>query len=331
MTAQRRFERSHRAPVTRGPVDDTAFTRNMRFEFADAEGRAIMNSWLIAVGLGLLWLALVVFLPPIPPAISLMRPEETGPIEVKFEDLTPPTGDVGGAPAEPVATPSPAPRPAGGGRSSGNRNDTRAIGDAFGGASTSAGGGGMVGDVSNVLRGVDVNSGGGATPGAGGGKAVIGYGQGGQGSRTPGRGGLGTGLDSAPGGGGLGGVGGGGNVGFATVRVAPPSVIRAEKASGPGRNVAELGNYVRGRQSQLQFCYQEFGLKVNPQLAGTVGVAVTLTGAGKVTGVDITRRTWSGPGSAEAERCIRERVAGWSFPPSDQGGGTYSFSFVFSK
>jgi hypothetical protein len=189
----------------------------------------------------------------------------------------------------------------------------------------------MVGDVSNVLRGVDVNSGGGATPGAGGGKAVIGYGQGGQGSRTPGRGGLGTGLDSTPGGGGLGGVGGGGNVGFATVRVAPPSVIRAEKASGPGRNVAELGNYVRGRQSQLQFCYQEFGLKVNPQLAGTVGVAVTLTGAGKVTGVDITRRTWSGAGSAEAERCIRERVMGWSFPPSDQGGGTYSFSFVFSK
>jgi hypothetical protein len=189
----------------------------------------------------------------------------------------------------------------------------------------------MVGDVSNVLRGVDVNSGGGTTPGAGGGKAVIGYGQGGQGSRTPGRGGLGTGLDSTPGGGGLGGVGGGGNVGFATVRVAPPSVIRAEKTSGPGRNVSELGNYVRGRQSQLQFCYQEFGLKVNPQLAGTVGVAVTLTGAGKVTGVDITRRTWSGPGSAEAERCIRERVMGWSFPPSDQGGGTYSFSFVFSK
>jgi hypothetical protein len=330
MTAQQSSGPKRQARVARGPIDDTAFTRNMRYEFADAEGRAILNSWIIAVGLGLLWLALVMFLPAVPPAISLLRPEETGPIEVKFEDLTPPTSDAGGAPAEQVATPSPAPRPAGGGRSSGNRDDTRAIGDAFGGASTSAGGGGMVGDVSNVLRGVDVNSGG-ATPGAGGGKAVIGYGQGGQGSRTPGRGGLGTGLSDTPGGGGLGGVGGGGNVGFATVRVAPPSVIRAEKTSGPGRNVAELGNYVRGRQSQLQFCYQEFGLKVNPQLAGTVGVAVTLTGAGKVTGVDITRRTWSGPGSAEAERCIRERVMGWSFPPSDQGGGSYSFSFVFSK
>ena len=330
MAAQGRFQRRP-AGAGRGPIEDTTFTRNMRFEFADSEGRAIVNSWLIAVGLGLLWLALVIFLPAVPPSIALLRPEETGPIEVKFEDLTPPTSDAGGAPAEPAATPSPAPRPAGGGRSSGNPDDARAIGDAFGGASASAGGGGMVGDVSNVLRGVDVSSGAGATPGSGGGKAVIGYGQGGQGSRTPGRGGLGTGLDSAPGGGGLGGVGGGGNVGFATVRVAPPSVIRAEKTGGPGRNVADLGNYVRGRQSQLQFCYQEYGLKVNPQLAGTVGVAVTLTGTGKVTGMDITRRSWSGPGAAEAERCIRERVLGWTFPPSDQGGGTYSFSFVFSK
>ncbi len=331
MTPRRRLGAGRRAPVTRGPIDDTAFTRNMRYEFADAEGRAILNSWLIAVGLGLLWLALVVLLPPVPPSISLLRPEETGPIEVKFEDLTPPTSETGGAPVEAAPAPTPAPRPAGGSSSTGNRDDTQAIGEAFGGASTSAGSGGMVGDVSNVLRGVDVNSGAGATPGSGGGKAVIGYGQGGQGSRTPGRGGLGTGLDSTPGGGGLGGVGGGGDVGFATVRVAPPSVIRAEKASGPGRNVSELGNYVRGHQSQLQFCYQEFGLKVNPQLAGTVGVAVTLTGAGRVTGAEITRRTWSGAGSAEAERCIRERVMGWSFPPSDQGGGTYSFSFVFSK
>ncbi|HEY9449046.1 MAG TPA: AgmX/PglI C-terminal domain-containing protein [Gemmatimonadaceae bacterium] len=314
-----------------GSFDDTAFTRKMRYEFADIEGRAIVNSWLIAGTLGVLWLLLVIFLPPVPPSISLLPQEEAGPIEVRFEDITPPTTDAGGAPAEPVASPSPAPRPGGGNRSSGARDDARAIGDAFGGASTNAGGGGMVGDVSNVLRGVDVNSGAGGTPGAGGGKAVIGYGQGGQGSRTPGRGGLGTGLDRAPGGGGLGGVGGGGKVGFATVRVAPPSVIRAEKVGSPGRNVADLGNYVRGRQSQLQFCYQEYGLKVNPSLAGTVGVEVTLTGAGNVTGMNITRRTWSGAGASEAERCIRERILGWSFPPSERGGGTYSFSFVFSR
>jgi hypothetical protein len=223
-----------------------------------------------------------------------------------------------------------APRPNAGGKGGVKRNDTKAISDAFGGGGPSGDGGGMVGDVSNVLRGVDVSSGSGTNPGAAQGKAVIAYGQGGQGSRTPGRGGLGAGLGNGPGGG-LGGVGGGPGVGFATVKVAAPSVIRAENVGGPGRNVADLGDYVRSRNSQLQFCYQEYGLKVNPGLAGSVSVAVTLTGAGSVTGVDITRRTWSGPGASEAENCIRQRIAGWKFPPSDQGGGTYSFAFSFSK
>jgi hypothetical protein len=310
----------------RSPVDDTSFTRNMRYEFADAEGRAIMYSWIGSFTLGVLWLLLVIFGPMVPPSIELLRPDETAPIDVKVEDLSPPAPT-----AQPAAAPAaPAPRPAaGGGRPAPKKNDAQAMGDAFGGAATKKGGG-MVGDVSNVLRGVDVNSGAGSTPGQSG-KAVIGYGMGGQGSRTPGRGGLGEGLGNTPGGGGLGGVGGGGGVGFSSVSVAPPSVIHAEKIGGPGRNVSDLGNYVRGRQSQLQFCYQEYGLKVNPGLAGTINVAVTLTGAGSVTGVDVTNRTWSGAGASATEACIRQKVMSWRFPPSEQGGGTYSFSFVFSK
>lgn len=312
---------------TRAPVDDTSFTRNMRYEFADAEGRAITYSWVASCALGILWLLLVAFGPLVPPSIALL-PQDTPPIDVKVEDLSPPapTPQPAAAPSAPAPTPRPA---AGGGRSAPKKNDAAAFGSAFGGAATKQGGG-MVGDVSNVLRGVDVNSGAGSTPGQSG-KAVIGYGQGGQGSRTPGRGGLGEGLGTTPGGGGLGGVGGGGGVGFSSVSVAPPSVIRAEKVGGPGRNVSDLGNYVRGRQSQLQFCYTENGLKVNPSLAGTVNVAVTLTGAGTVTGVDITNRTWSGAGASETEACIKQKILGWRFPSSDQGGGTYSFSFVFSK
>lgn len=311
-----------RGPARRAAVDDTSFTRNLRYEFADAEGRAIVYSWAGAVILGILWILLVIFGPAVRPSIELL-PENTGPVSVEVKDLSPPP-----VPAPTPAAAAPASRPAGAPRG-GVKRAAKAFGDAFGGAAAKPSGG-MVGDVSGVLRGVDVNSGAGSTPGASG-KAVIGYGHGGQGSRTPGRGGLGKGLGNTPGGGGLGGVGGGGAVGFASVSVAPPSVIHAEKVGGPGRNVADLGNYVRGRQSQLQFCYQEYGLKVNPNLAGTVNVAVTLTGAGTVTGVDITRRTWSGPGASAAEACIKQRVLRWRFPPSDQGGGTYSFSFVFSK
>jgi hypothetical protein len=88
---------------------------------------------------------------------------------------------------------------------------------------------------------------------------------------------------------------------------------------------------VRGRESQLRFCYNEYGLKVNPALAGSVSASVTLTSAGAVTGVDITNRTWSGDGASETERCIAEKIRGWRFPASDAGGGTYAFSFSFTR
>jgi hypothetical protein len=311
-------------------LDDVSFTRQLRYEFADAEGRAILYSYVMSGVLGLLWILLVIFLPAPPNSINLLKEEEPVTIEVKAEDVPAPTpapvavASAGGAPK--VAAPAKNP---GGGKGGPPKNDTRAINDAFGG-SPANNTGGMVGDVSNALRGTEVATGTGSAPGAQG-KAVIGYGAGGQSSRTPGRGGLGEGLGGNGAGGGLGGVGGGGGVGFATVRVAPPSVIHAENVGGPGRNVADLGDYVRGRNSQLQFCYSEYGLKVNPQLAGSVAVAVTLTSEGSVTGVDITKHTWSGPGSAEAESCIKQRISGWKFPSSEHGGGTYSFSFSFSR
>ncbi|MDB4909394.1 MAG: hypothetical protein JWO39_217 [Gemmatimonadetes bacterium] len=316
-------------PVRKG-VDDVSFTRQLRYEFADAEGRAILYSYLMSGALGIIWLLLVLFLPAPPNSINLLKEEEPVSIEVKSEDVPIPTpapvpvASAGGAPK--TAAPSKNP---GGGKGGPPKNDTRAINDAFGGGPANNTGG-MVGDVSNALRGTEVATGTGSAPGAQG-KAVIGYGAGGQSSRTPGRGGLGEGLGGNGAGGGLGGVGGGGGVGFATVRVAPPSVIHAENVGGPGRNVSDLGDYVRGRNSQLQFCYSEYGLKVNPQLAGSVAVAVTLTSDGAVTGVDITKHTWSGPGAAEAETSIKQRINGWKFPSSGHGGGTYSFSFSFSR
>ncbi len=309
---------AHRAG---GRADESTFTRDLKFEIASDEGRALLVSYAIAAGLGILWLLLVHLLPVAPPAISLMREEEMRPIDVQFEQ-----------PPAPTPAPTAAPRPATPQRSQRpQRDETAAIGDAFGGSAPDRAGA-LVGDVSNVLRGVDVNKAGSAPTGSAttGGKAVIAYGKGGQGSRTPGRGGFGTGLGSA-GTSGIGGVGGGGSVGRASVTVTAPSVVKAENLGGPGRNVEELGSFVRGRQSQLRFCYEEHGLKVNPNLAGTVTVAVTMTGAGSVTAVNIVRRTWSGAGADDTEACIRSRISGWRFPPSDAGGGTFNFPFNFTR
>ncbi len=73
-----------RPPEIRKRVDEVSFTRNMRFEIADAEGRALLWSYVLAGSMGLIWLLMVWFGPSSQSLISLLPPEET-PVEVKFE------------------------------------------------------------------------------------------------------------------------------------------------------------------------------------------------------------------------------------------------------
>jgi hypothetical protein len=330
---------------------DSVLSRSLRYEIAGEEGRALLGSYTFAFALGIAWLLVVYFGPKTMPMQLLARDER--PIAVSFDALEPLSESASGEEGEVVRTPAPGPAKAAEGPR-GNRGAARAgnaggrrpsasagaIADAFGSAS-GTGSGGMVGDVSNVLRNVDVSSGNGgtgagnaATGGGGtGGKVVLGSGEGGQGSRTPGRGGIGGALGTGGGAaGGIGGVGpGGGTVSRAPVRISPPRPIDAPSVGGVRRDVGELGTFVRGRESQLRFCYNEYGLKVNPSLAGSVTTSIALTPAGSVSGVDITNRTWSGAGASDTERCIAEKIRGWRFPASEAGGGTYAFSFSFTR
>jgi hypothetical protein len=88
---------------------------------------------------------------------------------------------------------------------------------------------------------------------------------------------------------------------------------------------------VRARAAQLESCYERVGRAADPALAGTIHVAITVAGSGAVTGVAITRRSWSGPGAEPAEGCIRSTIRGWSFPAADETTGTYTFPFNFSR
>ncbi|HEX2778294.1 MAG TPA: AgmX/PglI C-terminal domain-containing protein [Gemmatimonadaceae bacterium] len=330
---------------------DATFTRNLRFEWASEEGRALVGSYGISLTLALAFLALVHFK-------KIEHPQEEVADQVAVTFMGDTTPDI--TPEAPVEQPGTADRVAEAGPKNappgpkgpqkgnprpgrpGSRTETYstgAIGTAFGTGSGS-GTGGMVGDVSGILRGVDVSSGSGGTGGGmngsggggAGGKTVLGYGQGGQGSATPGRGGIGGGLGAGGGGGGgVGGVGGGGGVSAAPVRVGRVAVVKAADTGGPSRDVSELGTFVRSREAQLRFCYVENGLKANPNLAGTITVAITLTGSGSVTDADITNRTWGGAGASSAESCILSKIRSWRFPSSSAGGGTFSFPFNFTK
>lgn len=334
------------------PRDFDRFDNRLRFEWADPEQRVLLYSWGFAIALAIVWLIVVAMHKIVPPRlendevqITLAEPPQT----------TPPAAATTPVPQNGTATTTPAPgptnKPAGRrGPEKGNPRPGRpgsrteqtnngAIGTAFGTGSGS-GTGGLTGAVSSLIGGVAVASGSGGTGGGqggrggggSGGKTVLGLGQGGEGGRTPGRGGFGGGNGTGGGGGGgIGGVGAGGGITRAAVRVSAPAPVRAENLGGNRRDVGELGQFVRSRESQLRFCYQEYGLKANPSLAGTVTIAISLTGSGDVTGVNITNRTWSGPGASEAESCIRSKIESWRFPASDAGGGTYSFPFNFTK
>ena len=333
------------------PRDTDRFDSRLRFEWADPEQRVLLYSWAFAILLAIIWLIVVAMHKIVPPRLENDAVEITL-AEPQTQPTTPPPtppAPQAGTAAE-VPSPGPTNRPPGRrGPEKGNprqgrpgsrteQTSTGAIGTAFGTGSGS-GTGGLTGSVSSLIGGVAVASGSGGTGGGQGGrggggtggKTVLGFGQGGEGGRTPGRGGFGGGNGTGGGGGGIGGVGAGGGIQRAAVRIAAPAPVRAENLGGNRRDVGELGQFVRSRESQLRFCYQEYGLKANPSLAGTVTVAISLTGGGDVTGVNITNRTWGGPGASDAESCIRSKIESWKFPSSDAGGGTYSFPFNFTK
>jgi hypothetical protein len=304
---------------TRG--HDAVLGRSLRYEIAGEEGRALLSSYAVSFTLGIAWLAFVYFGPRTLPMQLLSRDER--PIAVTF-DMPEPPSDAAAAEEAAAAAP-PVPKERSGGRQ--RTSNPAAIANAFGSSNAS---GGLVGDVSNVLRNVDVSSGSGGNASANGasGKVVLGAGEGGAGSRTPGRGGIGNGLGPS---GGIGTGAGGGTVSRTPVRIAPPRPIDAPRVGGPQRDVSELGTFVRGHEAQLRFCYNEYGLKENPSLAGSITASVTLTPAGAVTAANVTNRTWSGAGATETERCIIDKVRTWHFPPSEAGDGTFSFSFSFTR
>lgn len=284
----------------------TGLTGSLRFELIDEEERALLGSYGIASAIGIAFLLLVQFGPHLPP---VQLPDER--IVIRFPN---PTGGAFREPSEIPSRISPAAR-----RGGGLAPLKGAISRAFGGSSAA-----IVGQPTNILGGVVVTRPGSA-PAQAGGKTVLAHGEGGAGSIVPGRGGIGTGV----GGGEIGGGVGGGNVSRSAVTVQALPIIAADPLV-PAGDVASVGTFVRGHESQLRFCYEEHGLRANPALAGSVTVAVSVAASGAVSSASVAKRSWSGAGAAESEACILRAVRGWRLP-SSTSAGNYSFPFNFSR
>jgi hypothetical protein len=76
----------------------------------------------------------------------------------------------------------------------------------------------------------------------------------------------------------------------------------------------EVDNVVRARHREIQFCFEESGLKTDPDLSGVFAMILTLDTLGSVAKVDAARQEWSGPDGAAVEACVMQRARTWKFP-----------------
>jgi hypothetical protein len=294
----------HKTP----PNGEAAFTSSLRFELVDEDERALLGSYAIASSLGVAFLLLIQFGPRMPLPIESAR---IGIIVGELNPFREPT---------PIRNSDNEKRD---GRPDDGATRARATGkitNAFSGSAGSS----TVGQPTNILGGVTLTPSGGATPETGG-KTVLGYGKGGDGSLAPLRGGISSGSGKE-----IGGVGRGGSVAHASQQVVVPPAIAVDPLP-PLSDVGTVGTFVRGHEAQLRFCYEESGLAANPKLAGSITVALTVAAGGSVTTASVTKRSWGGPGAAEAEACILRAVRGWRLPASGRAASTYSFPFNFSR
>ena len=123
--------------------------------------------------------------------------------------------------------------------------------------------------------------------------------------------------------------------GNGSVASSPSSAATANTSSDRGELVdaprADLfGDFVRSRSAQMNFCYKE-ALNDYPKLAGAINIAVTIASSGDVSRVDVTKRSWSGPGAEQVEGCIRTKIRSWKFPASSTPATTFPFTLSFTK
>ena len=306
--------------------NDESLARTLRLDLEDEERRALLGSYAISTTLGLAFLLLQQFGPRSDRVLSLL-PERAPVITVRDLGGDPPTpttaGDARTSSRGSVSRDPSRSRATDGATHQGARDRISSAFDARSGSR----GGGIPTDVGGLLRGVAVEIGRGGAGLAADAKRVLGFGDGGQGSAIPGRSGLGgePGSDE-----GIGGVRAGGNVGRAVVSVTGPSVVAVTPPTANGGGAAALGTFVRGREPELRFCYEE-NLKLEPNLAGSVTVSITLSAGGEISNAGVTHRTWSGPGAREVEACMLRLIRGWRLGGSDRAAGTYSFPFSFTR
>lgn len=135
---------------------------------------------------------------------------------------------------------------------------------------------------------------------------------------------------------------------LAMLAIGAPSTGLAQKQSTPVVAVADtvslalistdtviaeqVESVVRARHREVQFCFEETGLKTDPDLSGVFAMILTLDTLGAVSRVDASRQEWSGPDGAAVGACVMQRALSWKFPaPLAVPAPRHEVTFHFSK
>jgi hypothetical protein len=136
---------------------------------------------------------------------------------------------------------------------------------------------------------------------------------------------------------------------FTTLAIAAPPMIEAQaKKSSPvvprrdtlaiallSTDTVAAGQVemvVRARHREVQFCFEESGLKTDPELTGMFAMVLTLDTLGTVSHIDPSWREWSGPDGTAVETCVMQRALTWKFPPRLAAApARHEVTFQFSR
>ena len=96
------------------------------------------------------------------------------------------------------------------------------------------------------------------------------------------------------------------------------------------RQEIEVRATVLRHAPDIRRCYQDEGLRRNPDLAGQIELELTILPTGTVDSVNVAT-SFDGPGQHEVTICVASRARNWRFERGPYAVETVVFPFVFTR
>ena len=108
-----------------------------------------------------------------------------------------------------------------------------------------------------------------------------------------------------------------------------PATLDSIPASDSVRREVEVRETVLRHAPDVRRCYQDEGLRRNPELTGKIDLELTILPTGTVDSVNIAA-SFAGPGEHEVTTCVASRARNWRFDRGPYAVETVVFPFVFT-